>query len=50
MGFAKNVSDKAVFMADGVIEEAGDPETLFDAPKSEKLKNFLSNINNKDGE
>ena len=50
MGFAKNVSDKAVFMADGVIEEVGDPETLFDAPKSEKLKNFLSNINNKDGE
>ncbi len=50
MGFAKNVSDKAVFMANGVIEEAGDPKDIFERPKSEKLKSFLSGINNKEGE
>lgn len=41
MGFAKNVSDKIIFMADGVIEEMGTPEDIFDNPKSEKTKNFL---------
>ena len=41
MGFAKNVSDKIIFMADGVIEEMGTPEEIFDNPKSEKTQNFL---------
>ncbi|MBO4252007.1 MAG: amino acid ABC transporter ATP-binding protein [Clostridia bacterium] len=50
MGFAKNVSDKVVFMANGVIEEEGDPKEVFDNPKSEKLKAFLTGINNKEGE
>lgn len=50
MGFAKNVSDKAVFMANGVIEEAGDPKEIFERPKSEKLKSFLSNVGDKEGE
>ena len=50
MGFAKNVSDKVVFMADGVIEEEGAPKDIFDNPKSEKLIHFLSSVNNKDGE
>ena len=50
MAFAKNVSDKVVFMADGVIEEAGTPQEIFDNPKSQKLKNFLSTITNGDGE
>ena len=50
MGFAKNVSDKVIFMADGVVEEAGTPEEVFDNPKSEKLKSFLSSALNKDGE
>ncbi len=50
MGFAKNVSDKIVFMADGVIEEVGAPKELLENPKSEKLIHFLSNVNNKDGE
>ena len=49
MGFAKNVSDKVVFMADGIIEEEGDPKTLFENPSSEKLKAFLSNVNDKEG-
>ncbi|MBQ8427726.1 MAG: amino acid ABC transporter ATP-binding protein [Clostridia bacterium] len=42
MGFARNVSDKIIFMADGVIEEMGTPEEIFDAPKSEKTKAFLA--------
>ena len=50
MGFAKNVSDKIVFMADGVIEEIGDPKKVIENPQSEKLKTFLSGVNNKDGE
>ena len=45
MGFAKNVSDKIIFMANGVIEEQGAPEELFGNPKSEHLKSFLSGIN-----
>lgn len=42
MEFAKNVADKVIFMADGVIEEMGTPEEVFDAPRSEKTKAFLS--------
>ncbi len=50
MGFAKNVSDKIVFMADGIVEECGKPKQLFENPKSEKLQAFLSSVTNKDGE
>ncbi len=42
MEFAKNVSDKIIFMADGVIEEVGTPQEIFDNPKSEKTRAFLS--------
>lgn len=42
MNFAKNVSDKVIFMADGIIEEEGNPSDVFDSPKSERLKEFLS--------
>lgn len=42
MEFAKNVSDKVLFMADGVIEEYGTPEEVFVSPKSEKTKSFLN--------
>ncbi|MDD7456815.1 MAG: amino acid ABC transporter ATP-binding protein [Clostridia bacterium] len=41
MEFAKNVSDKVMFMADGVIEEMNSPDEIFNNPKSEKLQNFL---------
>jgi polar amino acid transport system ATP-binding protein len=41
MEFAKNVADKVIFMADGVIEEEGTPEEVFGNPKSEKTKAFL---------
>lgn len=49
MGFAKGVSDKVLFMADGIVEEFGTPEEIFDNPKSEKLKSFLAVIKDKDG-
>ena len=42
MEFAKSVADKVIFMADGVIEEMGTPEDIFENPKSEKTKNFLN--------
>lgn len=42
MEFAKNVADKVIFMADGVIEEMGTPEEIFENPQSEKTKAFLS--------
>ena len=42
MEFAKNVSDKILFMADGIIEEYGTPDEVFGNPKSEKTKAFLS--------
>ena len=42
MEFAKNVSDKVLFMADGIIEEYGTPEEVFSNPKSEKTKSFLN--------
>ena len=41
MEFAKSVSDKVIFMADGIIEEYGTPEKVFDDPESEKTKAFL---------
>lgn len=42
MEFARNVADKVMFMADGVIEEFGTPDEIFTNPKSEKLKAFLN--------
>ena len=42
MGFAREVSDKVIFMADGIIEDEGAPEEVFGNPKSEKMKAFLS--------
>ena len=42
MDFARHVADKVIFMADGVIEEQGTPEEVFDHPKSEKTRAFLA--------
>ena len=42
MEFARSVSDKIIFMSDGVIEEIGTPAEIFDAPKSEKTKAFFA--------
>ncbi len=42
MAFAREVADRIVFMADGVIEEQGTPEEIFDHPRSERTRQFLS--------
>lgn len=42
MEFAKNVADKVIFMADGVIEEEGLPSVVFENPKSDKTRAFLA--------
>jgi len=42
MEFARDVADKVIYMANGVIEEAGTPEAVFGNPQSEKTKAFLS--------
>ena len=42
MEFAQSVSDKVIFMADGVICEMGTPEEVFQNPKSERTKAFLN--------
>lgn len=44
MSFARDVADRVVFMADGVIEEQGQPAELFDNPKSSKLQSFLRHV------
>ena len=44
MAFARNVSDRIVFMDKGVIAEEGTPEEIFTNPKSQRLKEFLSNV------
>ena len=44
MGFAKEVADRVVFMADGKIMEEGDPKELFEHPKSERLVSFLGSM------
>ena len=42
MNFAKSVSDKVIFLSDGIIEEEGTPEQIFEHPSSPKTKNFLA--------
>ncbi|HOO22922.1 MAG TPA: amino acid ABC transporter ATP-binding protein [Clostridia bacterium] len=41
MEFARNVADKVIYMANGIIEEMGTPEEVFGNPKSEKTRAFL---------
>ena len=47
MEFARNVADRVVFFADGVIEEEGTPEEFFTNPKSSKTAAFLAHSSNK---
>ena len=44
MGFAKEVSDRVLFMDEGIIAEAGIPEQIFGDPKQERTKGFLSKV------
>ena len=43
MGFAREVSNKLVFLHKGQIEEQGDPREVLVRPQSERLQAFLSN-------
>jgi ABC-type histidine transport system ATPase subunit len=42
MGFARDVSDQVMFLHNGLIEEEGPPAQLFGAPRSERLRQFVS--------
>lgn len=44
MGFAREVSDRVVFMDKGVIAEEGTPEEIFEAPKQERTREFLKRV------
>ena len=44
MGFAREVSNRVIFLDDGVIAEEGAPEELFGSPKCERLQNFLAKV------
>ncbi|WP_345313197.1 amino acid ABC transporter ATP-binding protein [Gordonia alkaliphila] len=44
MGFAREVADQLVFMADGVVVERGDPREMLENPQHERTKTFLSKL------
>lgn len=44
MGFAREVSNRTVFMYGGVIAEEGSPDKIFSTPENERLKQFLSSV------
>ena len=46
MNFIKNFCTRVVFLSDGVVKEEGTSKEIFEHPKDEKLKTFLSKINN----
>ena len=46
MGFARDVADRVIFMADGYVVEEGKPEEMFTNPKNDRTKAFLSRILN----
>ena len=44
MGFAREVSDRVLFVDEGIIAEEGDPEEVFKNPKNARLQEFLSKV------
>ncbi len=46
MGFAKEVADRVLFMADGIIAEEGTPDQIFNHPKNPRTQSFLKSILN----
>lgn len=44
MGFAREVADRVVFLDDGYLVEEGTPEEIFDNPKEDRVKDFLSKV------
>ena len=45
MAFARDISDKIIFMADGVIVEQGEPKSVISNPQTDRLKDFLKRFN-----
>ena len=43
IGFARDVSDKIIFMDDGVIADEGTPDQVIDNPSNERTRQFLAN-------
>ena len=44
MGFAKEVSDRVLFMDDGMVIESGTPSEIFNTPQNPRTKDFLSKV------
>ena len=44
MGFAREVANRVIFLDDGYLAEDGTPDEIFGAPKTERLKTFLSKV------
>ena len=44
MGFARDVAHRVVFMDEGVIQEQGTPQEVFDNPQNDRTKDFLGHI------
>ena len=44
MGFARDVADRVVFMADGAVVEEGPPQQIFSAPRADRTRQFLQTI------
>ena len=44
MGFAREISDRVLFIDDGIIAEEGTPEELFEHPQNPRTKEFLSKV------
>lgn len=49
MGFARDVADRVVFMADGVVVEEGTPEVIFSAPSNARTRQFLQTVLERSG-
>jgi len=49
MGFARDVADRVVFMADGIIVEEGHPQQMFSAPRADRTRQFLQSILDRNG-
>ena len=49
MQFAKEVSDRVIFMADGYVVEEGTPDEIFTSPKNPRTQEFLSRVLKKEG-
>lgn len=49
MNFAREIADKVIFMADGLIEEQGTPEEVFENPQSERTREFLKDYHRNNG-